>query len=398
MGVAEQLSRGRSVVTDRLDVLLVTVFAVVLLVDLVRQFVVGDLSFPFIASVVLEGLVIGLAYGLAGIGLSMTYSILNFANFAHGDTITAGAFAGWSIAYVVGGFGTAGVGSLLLLTADPGISIANAFLVVVVGGLAAGLAAVGLSLLLDRIVYKPMRDSGGISLLIASIGVALALRYVIAFIYGTGVKGITAPVPKVTLLSVDGVTGFGIINADQQVGQLGSVSELPFFFDLPFAASGSQVLVSLTFHGLALAVTAAGLMLGMHLFLQRSKLGKAMRAMADNKPLARVTGIPTERVIRITWILGGALTGIAGFLIVLESGTMSFSFGWLLLLFVFAAVILGGIGSIYGAMVGGVIVGLVDSIAIIWIPSGLTKAAAFAVLIVVLLIRPEGIFGGVTTA
>jgi branched-chain amino acid transport system permease protein len=386
------------VVTGRLDVLLVTVFTVVLLVDLVRQFLVGDISFPFIASVVLEGLVIGLAYGLAGIGLSMTYSILNFANFAHGDTITAGAFAGWSVAYVVGGFGTAGLGSLFLLTADPGISIANAFLVVVVGGVAAGLGAVALSLLLDRIVYKPMRNAGGIALLIASIGVALALRYVIAFVYGTGVKGITAPVPKVTFLAVNGVTGFGVINPDQQVGQLGSVSELPFFVDLPFAASGSQVLVSLTFHGLALAVTAAGLMLAMHLLLQRTKLGKAMRAMADNKPLARVTGIPTERVIRMTWILGGALTGIAGFLIVLESGTMSFSFGWLLLLFVFAAVILGGIGSIYGAMVGGVIVGLVDSIAIIWIPSGLTKAAAFAVLIVVLLIRPEGIFGGVTTA
>jgi branched-chain amino acid transport system permease protein len=398
MGAAEQLSRGRSVVTGRLDVLLVAVFGAVLFVDLVRQFVGGGISFPFLASVVLEGLVIGLAYGLAGIGLSMTYSILNFANFAHGDTITVGAFAGWSVAYVVGGLGTAGVGSLFLLTADPGISIANAFGVVVVGALAAGLGAVVLSLALDRIVYKPMRDAGGISLLIASIGVALALRYLIAFVYGTGVKGITAPVPKVAFLTVNGVSGFGVIGPDQQVGQLASVSELSLFVDLPFGAAGSEVLVSLTLHGLALALTAAGLMLAMHFFLQRSKLGKAMRAMADNKPLARVTGIPTERVIRMTWVLGGALTGIAGFLIVLESGTMSFSFGWLLLLFVFAAVILGGIGSIYGAMAGGVIVGLVDSMAIIWLPSGLTKAAAFVVLIVVLLLRPEGLFGGVTTA
>jgi len=379
-------------------VLLVTTLGVVLLLDLIRQSVGGDIGLPFIASVVLEGVVIGLAYGLAGIGLSMTYSILNFANFAHGDTLTAGAFAGWSVAYVLGGLGTAGVGSLFLLTANPGLSIANAFGVIVIGAIFAGLGAVALSLLLDRIVYKPMRSSDGIALLIASIGVALALRYVIAFVYGTGVKGMTAPAPKVAFLAIAGESGFGIIGADQAVSRLSSVTQLPLFVDLPLGGTGNQVLVSLTFHGLALAVTAAGLMLAMHVFLQRSKLGKAMRAMADNKPLARVTGIPTERVIRMTWIIGGGLTGIAGFLIVLESGTMSFTFGWILLLFIFAAVILGGIGSIYGAMAGGVIIGLVDSLAIIWLPSGLTKAAAFAVLIVVLLIRPEGIFGGVTTA
>jgi branched-chain amino acid transport system permease protein len=123
-----------------------------------------------------------------------------------------------------------------------------------------------------------------------------------------------------------------------------------------------------------------------------------MRAMADNKNLARVTGIPTERVIRMTWIIGGGLTGIAGYLLVLERGTMSFSFGWVLLLLIFAAVILGGIGSIYGAMAGGLIIGVVDAMSIIWLPSGLTRAAAFLILIVVLLIKPEGLFGGVKTA
>jgi len=173
---------------------------------------------------------------------------------------------------------------------------------------------------------------------------------------------------------------------------------LPFFLPVGAGGTGSEVLVSLTLHGVALAIAASGLMLGVHLLLQRTKLGTAMRAMADNKPLARVTGIPTERVIRATWIVGGALTGIAGFLIVLERGTMSFTFGWLLLLFIFSAVILGGIGSIYGAMAGGIIIGLVDSMAIIWLPSSLTKAAAFAVLILVLIVRPDGLFGGVTTA
>lgn len=87
---------------------------------------------------------------------------------------------------------------------------------------------------------------------------------------------------------------------------------MPFFLPVGAGGTGSEVLVSLTLHGVALAIAASGLMLGVHLLLQRTKLGTAMRAMADNKPLARVTGIPTERVIRATWIVGGALTGIAG--------------------------------------------------------------------------------------
>ena len=399
MGVAEQLSVGRKLVAERPGALVVGLVGVLLLVDLVRKLTTGALPSPRFASLLLDGLVIGLAYGLAGIGLSMTYSILNFANFAHGDTVTVGAFAGWSVAYVVGGLGTAGFGSLFLLSANPEISVANAPLVVLVGVVAAGVGTVILSLALDRIVYRPMRDAGGISLLIASIGVALALRYLVAFVYGVGVKGITAASPKLALLSLDGAVGMGVLGPDQRVGELAGPSEVAYYVGLPFANRNvTEVLVGLTFHQITLALAAGGLMLGIHLLLQRTKLGKAMRAMADNKALARVTGIPTERIIRMTWVIGGGLTGVAGFLIVLERGTMSFSFGWILLLFIFAAVILGGIGSVYGAMVGGVVIGVVDSVSIVWLPSSLTTAAAFAILIVVLLLKPDGIFGGVTTA
>jgi branched-chain amino acid transport system permease protein len=106
----------------------------------------------------------------------------------------------------------------------------------------------------------------------------------------------------------------------------------------------------------------------------------------------------TERVVRLTWAVGGALAGAGGFLLVLESGTISFNFGWILLLLIFAAVITGGIGSIYGAMAGGLAIGLVDTLSQVWLPSGLTRAGVFVVLIVILLVRPEGIFGGVSTA
>jgi branched-chain amino acid transport system permease protein len=120
-----------------------------------------------------------------------------------------------------------------------------------------------------------------------------------------------------------------------------------------------------------------------------------MRAMADNRDLARARGIPTERVIRWTWLIGGGITGVAGFLITLERGTISFQFGWLLLLLIFAAVILGGIGSIYGAIVGGLIIGLATTVSLVWLPEAtLARPAAFFIMIVALLVRPKGLLGG----
>jgi len=193
-----------------------------------------------------------------------------------------------------------------------------------------------------------------------AIGVALALRYTIYIVFGQRTRGLTdaQSVPELALGS-----GF----------ELGG-------------------------HEVTLVVIAAGLMLGVHLLLQTTKLGKAMRAMADNEDLARVTGIPTERVVRFTWIIGGGLAGAGGYLIALERGAMNFQFGWILLLLIFAAVILGGIGSIYGAMFGGVTIGITQSISLVWLPSEFSTVAAFGVMIFVLLFKPDGLFSGVTTA
>jgi branched-chain amino acid transport system permease protein len=324
------------VVVERPGTLVVALVGLYLLVDLLLKlagikvpYIGGSFSIGRLASLLVDGLVIGLAIGLAGIGLSMTYSILSFANFAHGDYVTSGAFVGWAAAYLVAGLGMEGVNatSLVLINASGlDLTVLEAPLAILLGLVVAGVGTIALSLVLDRVVYRPMRDQDGIALLIASIGVALTLRYIIAFVFGTGTRGVT------------GVPG------RLQLGP-----------------------VTLTYHELTLLVASAGLMLGVHVLLQRTKLGKAMRAMADNKSLARVTGIPTERIVRNTWIIGGGLTGVAGYLLVLERGTMGFSFGWVLLLLIFAAVILGGIGSIYGAMGGGVIIGIVDNLAIIWL-------------------------------
>ena len=365
MGISETYSRGRDLVGSRPSVLIVVGIVALLTVDIVRQIAApGGLSIAQLAGFLWDGLVVGLSIGLAGVGLSMTYSILNFANFGHGDYVTSGAFAGWAVTWVFAGAGQFDFTTLLFIgsvsTRDLGVSAFATPLAILAGLLVAAAFTVVLSLVIDRVVYKPMRDEGGISLLIASIGVALALRYAIYIVFGQRTRGLTdaQSVPDIAL-------GAGF--------ELGG-------------------------HEVTLVVVAAGLMLGVHFLLQTTKLGKAMRAMADNEDLARVTGIPTERVVQFTWIIGGGLAGAGGFLIALERGAMNFQFGWVLLLLIFAAVILGGIGSIYGAMFGGITIGIAQSISLVWLPSEFSTVAAFAVMIFVLLFKPDGLFSGVTTA
>ena len=361
---------GRSIRTGNPLVLLTVIVVGVMVLHMFWMLLVEDsIQFNRVATLLWDGFMRGLLIGLAGIGLSMTYSILNFANFAHGDYITSGAFVGWGVTYLIAGFGTADWGDLLLAGTGNvygpqlGIGITQSPVAIVIGLVLAGGATVAIALLVDRYVYRSMRDVGGIPLLIASVGVAFALRYVIAFVYTQTNRGTT---------TADKVPGWDI-----------------FVVDGTFDVGG---------HDLTLLVAVVGLMLGVHLLLQRTKLGKAMRAMSDNKDLALVTGIPAERVIRWTWIIGGALTGVAGYLVVLWRGTLTFQFGWLLLLLIFAAVILGGIGSVYGAIFGGIVIGLTMSLSQLWIPTDFARAAAFAVMILILLVRPAGIFAGRTTA
>lgn len=341
------------------------VLGIVLLFDLVQRLVTGDVGTGTLATFLWDGFVFGMALGLAGIGLALTYSILQFANFAHGDYVTAGAFAGWMATFVIAGAGTVGL-DLLVLVADDvpigdlGINVLAAPLSIALGLVVAAAVTAALSLALDRVVFKPMRDASGVALLIASVGVALALRHIMLIFYSGETRTLTTDVPTRSVAVGDGSVSIGA-------------------------------------HEVSLVVIAAALMLATHLLLRYTKLGTAMRAMADNEDLALVTGIPTERVVRTTWLLGGALTGVAGFLIALESGTMDTSFGWELLLLIFSAVILGGIGSVYGAIAGGLVIGIASRLSLIWLPSELILAGAFMLMVFILLVRPQGLLGGVTT-
>ena len=373
-GVSELVDEVRDRLSSpsgqELFALLIVLGIVVLALDLVRRLATGEMAFGRLWRYTWNGLVDSLYIALAAIGLSMTYSILRFANFSHGDLVTTGAFSGWAVAWVIGGWGVYGIGELVLFSptaAGPtggelGMNVLASPVAILVGLVAAALLTVAIALAIDRLVYRRMRNASGISLLIASVGVALALRYIIGVFWTVESHSATASAPI--------------------------LEEIPAW--LPFER--------LNLHELTLVVTAVGLIVGLHLLLQYTKLGKAMRAMADNKDLALITGIPTERVIFATWTIGAGLAGVAGYLIVLDRGQFSINIGWFLLLLIFAAVILGGIGSIYGALVGSLVIGLTINVSLVWIPADLNEIAAFTLMILILIVKPDGLLGGVETA
>ena len=335
-----------------------------LLFDVLRRLLGESLAPSLLTGYLWDGLVFGLVIGLAGVGLSLTYDLLGFANFAHGDYISVSAFVGWGSTYLIAGLGSfdplnlffLGVGDTVF-PRDVGVSVTNTPGAILVGLVVAAVGGAAVALLFDRFVYRSMRKSGAIALLIASVGVAFTLRFMLVFLFTQDTFGLTVSA---------------------------------WAYELPFP--GGTVNISAPE---LLLVTVAGVsMVCVHLLLTRTKLGKAMRAMSANRDLARVTGIPSERVVTATWLVGGALAGLAGFMIALFQGTVNYQLGWTLLLLVFAGVIMGGIGSVYGAIAGGVLIGLVTRVSQVWIPASFAEAVGFAVMIAVLLTRPSGIFGG----
>ena len=304
-----------------------------------------------------DGLVIGSVVSLGAIGLSLTLSILRFSNFGHGELLAWGAyFALTALAMFMGVFGAVGakVGGAWAAPLAPfsfGLPLLAALVV------AAGLTAL-LALALDTLLFKRLRARGAITLVIASFGAALALRNLLLYFYG-GVPQYYAQELQIALALLPRSVWGGMRITPDQLFVLG---------------------------------LAGVVVTGLHLFLARSTLGRAMRATAHNPQLARVAGIDPERVLRATWIIGGALAALAG---VFAGLTVQLrpTLGLDLLLPLFAAVILGGIGSVWGAVIGGLIVGLAESAAVSVVGAEYRAAAAFVVLIAILLLRPNGLFG-----
>jgi branched-chain amino acid transport system permease protein len=293
--------------------------------------------------VVADGLIIGSVIALGAIGLSLTMAIVRFSNFSHGELLAWGAYFAFMLSGAIAG--------------DPIGPFSFGWGLVVAMGGAAVLTAL-LALGLDMVLFRRLRKQGSITLVIASFGAALVLRNVLLFWQGG--------VPK-------------YYSQNLQI----AIAILPRSMWGGLRFTPDQLLIL----GMTLVTVAA-----LHLFLRFSVLGRAMRATSMNPALARVTGIDPEVILRWTWLIGGVLAAVAG---VFAGITVQLrpTMGAELLLPLFAAVILGGIGSVWGSVVGGLLVGLTESFSVSIVGAEYRTASAFVVLIVILMIRPNGIFG-----
>ncbi len=298
--------------------------------------------------VLADGLIIGAIISLGAIGLSVTFSILRFSNFGHGEFLAWGAYLALSALTMWSA--TLGLPTAAIAPFSFGWPLLAACVV-------AAVLVAGMALALDALLFKRLRLQGSITLVIASFGAALALRNLLLFFYGGIPRYYSQDLQIAIALVPRSVMGGLRITADQ-----------------------------LFVVGLTAVVVVA-----LHLFLSRSTLGRAMRATAHNPQLARLAGIDPERILRVTWVLGGALAALAG---VFAGLTVQLrpTLGLDLLLPLFAAVILGGIGSVWGAVIGGLVVGLAESVAVAVVGAEWRAAAAFVVLIAILLVRPSGLF------
>jgi branched-chain amino acid transport system permease protein len=297
-----------------------------------------------------DGLVVGSVIALGAVGLTLTYSILRFANFGQGEFITWGAYLASSALALV----LAVTGAGVMEPIEP-FSFGWPLLVAMVAS--AALTAM-LALVVDWLLFRRLRRGNAITLVIASFGAALALRNLVQFLYGTLPEYYSREIQIAIRLVPRDVLGGLRITPDQ------------------------MLVIGLTI----------GLMVALQLLLTRTTLGRAMRATAMNPALARVAGVDVAGVIRATWVIGAALAAIAGvFAGVL--GQIRPGLGFELLLPLFAAAILGGIGSVRGAVAGGYIVGLAESFSVPLVGAEYRAATAFAVLIAILLLKPSGLFG-----
>ncbi len=294
---------------------------------------------------VLFGLVTGSYIAIAAVGFTLVYGIVDMINFAYGEYLTVGAYVGFAVA-------------------------ATAGLPLPVAGVVAVVAGAALSLALAWLFFAPLQEAGPIPLLLTSIGLGLALRNGIRLVAGQRTRYFEKV--QTTTVRVEGVPDLPV----------GGVDLLGDFF-----VTSQQALAV----GLALATV-----LVTHLLLTRTRLGIAMRATADDEALALVTGIRTDRIRAAVWLLAGALAGLAGLVVGVQTNVNA-GIGFSQLLPIIAAAILGGAGSPYGAVAGSYVIGVVISLAVAFLPSGATQlgtTVAFLVLILVLLVRPSGIAGG----
>ncbi len=310
----------------------------------------------------IAGLILGSVYALIAIGYTLVYGILRMINFAHGDVMMVGAFGGYFVFEALKSIPapTPADPKLTFLNANPFLSVVIAFLV------GSSIAAL-MGYFLEKIAYRPLRGAPRLVPLISAIGASIFLENAGQLLFGAQRRDFANPI---VLTRGDGWN----------------------------LAIGGQTVI-LPYTGVLTIILSFLLMLALYLLVMRTRLGRSMRAVAENKQVAALMGIDVDGVISRTFIISGALAGAAGVMWGIHLGLVYYFVGFIPGIKAFTAAVLGGIGSVPGAMLGGLFLGLVESIgpAVLGINFQLKDVIAFGILVLVLIFRPTGIVGEVLT-
>ncbi len=288
---------------------------------------------------VINGLTVGGVYALIALGYTMAYGILELINFAHGEIYMLGAYLG----IIFLGFFTA----IGLTAYSLPLALALTFVLSIVFCSAYGFT-------IEKIAYKPLRNASRLSPLISAIGVSIFLQNYVMLTQGA---------------------------TDKVFPHL--------FEETGFEMQG----MTFTYIQVFIIVVSAALMMLLNLFITKTRMGKAMRAVAQDKTMASLVGINIDTVISVTFVIGSGLAAVAGLMVAMYYGLVNYSIGYIAGIKAFTAAVLGGIGSIPGAMFGGILLGLVESLSSSYISPEYKDAYAFIILIIILLIKPSGLFG-----
>jgi branched-chain amino acid transport system permease protein len=284
-----------------------------------------------------NGLAVGSIYALIALGYTMVYGVLKLINFAHGDLFTYGAYLGMTLL------------TSLLLHERLGAGLGLLLLAVMVMGLVALLGVI-----VERVAYRPVRNSPRLSAVVSALGASIFLQNALMLIYGARYQVYPDVLPQ-TAVSVLGL-------------------QIPVL-------------------RIAVVLASLAMMALLYYFVQRTRIGTAIRATAIDPDAARLMGINVNGIIRLVFVIGPALGGAAGLLVGLYYTQISFTMGWTYGMKAFTAAILGGIGNIPGAMLGGLVLGLVEALGAAYLSMAWRDAIAYGVLILILIVRPSGLLG-----
>lgn len=297
------------------------------------------MSMDVLLQQIVNGLVVGSVYALVALGYTMVYGILQLINFAHGEIVMIGALTAYTSTTMTKGLVSAGLPPLLALL----LAILIAMIICAICGV-----------IVERAAYRPLRNAPRLAPLITAIGVSIFLQQIAILVFGRNYLSFPELISKTPI----------------EIG-----------------------VVTVTMNEIVILIASIILMSGLLWLVHNTKIGTAMRATAENQKVAGLMGIDINKIIAITFAIGSGLGAIAGVMVASNYGQAHYYMGFMLGLKAFTAAVMGGIGNLWGAMVGGLILGLVENVGLIFVRGDYKDIFAFVVLVLVLIFRPQGLIG-----